>query len=441
MRQRRYPASCTQLPISYFLVTRLILVHLCLPLFAILAYSSVGFCTTRNTGSAPGGSTHAVSGGSLQLKIPVSHSLVGAERVSYVLSLESGQFVRLVCTPFNLDVVLSVVSPETQKVVELDTTDGSGGQRTLFWIAKTPGQHLVQVRSAHKTASKGSYQLELEESKPATTQEAGLIEAQDNFLAAERLRRAGDGDSLHQSLPKYQHAAEIWETTKQLSLKAKALRQNGFVLFSVGQNQQALQPLNEALSLARSVGDRTAESAALHTLGEAHYYVADYQEALGLFNRCLPMQLSDDFAPQRADTVNDIAVVYDDMGHAQTALGYYGQALTLKHQVGNRADEASILGNIAIVYDNLGDKQTALRYYKAALATQTALHNLRGEGLALNNVGTLYHSLGDQWRALEYYSQALPLFEKTGDRQEKGRALSNIARSYAQLARTVPTGP
>jgi CHAT domain-containing protein/tetratricopeptide (TPR) repeat protein len=203
----------------------------------------------------------------------------------------------------------------------------------------------------------------------------------------------------------------------------------------VGQNQQALQPLNEALSLARSVGDRTAESAALHTLGEAHYYVADYQEALGLFNRCLPMQLSDDFAPQRADTVNDIAVVYDDMGHAQTALGYYGQALTLKHQVGNRADEASILGNIAIVYDNLGDKQTALRYYKAALATQTALHNLRGEGLALNNVGTLYHSLGDQWRALEYYSQALPLFEKTGDRQEKGRTLSNMARSYSQLGK------
>lgn len=433
MRRRRCPASCTRRPISYSLRIKAILGHLCLGLFGIFVCSSVAFCRTRDTSTAFGSSVATVGSGTLLLKIPVSRSLVGAERVSYILFLNSGQFVRLVCTPFDLDVVVTIVSPEGRNVIELDTTDGPGGPRLLFWIANTSGKFVVQVRSAHETALKGTYELEAQEIRSATSTDAGVIDAQNTYLEAEKLRRAGDGDSLQSSIAKYQRAADLWGQAQKPNDQAESLKQLGCALLSIGESRKAPEPLNQALFLARSEHNSAAESSALHALGQAYYSVAENQKALDLFNQALPMQLSAEFVPQRADTLNDLAVVYDDLGHAQTALGYYSQALILKRQIGNRSDEASILNNIGIVYDNFGDKQTGLKYYKAGVAIQRAMHNLRQLGINLNNVGTLYHSMGDQKKALEYYSQALPLLEKTKDRQEEGRTLSNIARSYAQL--------
>ncbi len=363
----------------------------------------------------------------------VQQSLKGKQQVADRLYLASGQLVRLACTPFNLDIIVSIISPEGKKVAELDTTDGPGGPRSLFWIAQRSGTYLVQVRSSHEAAARGKYQLEVKEVRPTTSKDPDLIEAQTLYFEAEKLRRMGDGDSLQHSISKYQRSAALWEAVLQPSQQAESLKQLGDVLRLLGQNKEALQPLNQALSLAQSAGDSAAQAAALHTAGQVYDLLSDEQKALEVYNQALPMQLSDDFVPQRADTLNDIGNVYDDLGQGQTALSYYRQALVLKHQIGNRADEGAILSNIGIVYDDFGDRQAALDCYKASADIERALHQLRTLGTDLNNIGFAYHASGDERKALDYYEQALPLAEETKDRLDEGRTLSNIARSYENL--------
>ena len=394
-------------------------------------------CTLRvYSGSAhasPKQSLPPPQSSNLEIGRAVQQSLEGKQQTSHRLYLASGQLVHLACTPFNLDIVVSIISPEGKKVVELDTTDGPGGPRSLFWMTKESGYYVVKVRSSHENPAKGKYRLEVQDIRPATTKDPGLVEAQTSYLEAEQHRRAGDADSLRSSVGIYQRSAALWEAAQQPSQQAEALKQLGDVLWRLGQNNEALQPLNQAFSLAQSDRDSAAEAAALHTTGQVYDALGDKQKALELYNQALPMELTPDFVPQRADTLNDIGVVYDDLGQGQTALSYYRQALALKRQIGNRADEGSILDNIGIVYDDFGDRQAALEYYKASAEIERALDNVRALGVIFNNIGSLYHDAGDERKALEYYAQALPLLEKTNDRFDEGKTLSNIARSYESL--------
>jgi tetratricopeptide (TPR) repeat protein len=198
----------------------------------------------------------------------------------------------------NLDIVVKVVSPEGTNVVELDTTDGAGGSRLVFWIANTPGKYLVEVRSAHDTASQGSYELEAEEIRPAGVEDNTVIEAQASYLEAEKLRRAGEGNSLQTSVSKYQQSATFWETAEQPAQEAEVLKQKAYV------------------ALSRSAHNIAEEAAALHTLGQVYDALGDKQKEREFYNQALLLQLSDDFVPQRADTLNDLGVAYNDLGDA-----------------------------------------------------------------------------------------------------------------------------
>lgn len=363
----------------------------------------------------------------------VQESIAGKQRYYYKIALIAGQFLRLSLRTVDSDAALTFSSPKGERLIELNTTDGPGGARPVFWIAQGSGDYLLEINSSEEAALTGKYSLELQEVRTVSPDDKVLVEAQTAFLEGEALRKAGSGDSLQAAIGKYQRAAELWKAGGQPAQRAEALNKIGSVYSALGQNNDALGPLNEALSIATAISDPPEESAALHNLGELYYSLGDKKKALSLFNQALLLRHSAGDAPQEADTLNDIGAVYDDLGRAQTALNYYSQALTLKHETGDRANEASILSNIGIVYDNLGENSVALEHYESAIAVQRALHQRKELGVALNNVGALYHHIGDDQRALDYYREALPLLQQTEARLEEGKTLSNMARSYATL--------
>ena len=76
--------------------------------------------------------------------------------------------------------------------------------------------------------------------------------------------------------------------------------------------------------------------------------LGDQQQALQYFEQALTLRRQAEDKDGRASTLNDIGLVYDALGDRQQALDFYEQALTLEKQVGGKDGGAATLNNIGV---------------------------------------------------------------------------------------------
>ena len=189
-------------------------------------------------------------------------------------------------------------------------------------------------------------------------------------------------------------SSKIAQSPAATKKNAERLLEEGMTLYQQGSAEslrQAIQKLQEALSLYRVMNDKKNE----------------------------------------ANTLVWIGRVYSDLGEKQKALDFFNQALSLMWAVGdtlprNRPVEATTLNNIGAVYSALGEKEKALDYYNQALPIYRSVGDSSGEAGTLNNIGFVYSDLGEKQKALDYYNQALPLIRAVGDPSGEATILDNI---------------
>ncbi|MGB8029845.1 MAG: tetratricopeptide repeat protein [Terracidiphilus sp.] len=220
----------------------------------------------------------------------------------------------------------------------------------------------------------------------------------------------------------------------------------GRIYADLGQEQKALEVLNVALPFWQSSANRKrAESLhqgplfniglalALSNLGKVYNDLGEQQKALDCLNQALPIWQNSGNGRGQAITLEFIGRTYSDMGQGQQALEYFKRALPLWQADGDRGGEALTISDMGPADAALGQKQKALESYNQALAIWRQLGNRQGEALTLNNIGWLYRDLGQHQTALDYYNQALPIWREVGNRSGEARALSDIGRAYADL--------
>ena len=133
-----------------------------------------------------------------------------------------------------------------------------------------------------------------------------------------------------------------------------------------GSQEQALKCLEEALSIAREVGDRSGEGMALTNLGK----------------------------------------VYEVMKQQDQALKCYEEALGILREVGDRRREGWVLNVLGRVYSKQGEVEQGEKYYREA-------GDRWEEGKALHNIGSLYYFERRQYDvALAFLLSAIKVFEE-----------------------------
>jgi tetratricopeptide (TPR) repeat protein len=215
---------------------------------------------------------------------------------------------------------------------------------------------------------------------------------------------------------------------------AERLFEEGMTLYQQGSAEslrQAIQKLQEALSLYRVMNDKKNEANTLVWIGRVYSDLGEKQKALDFFNQALSLMwaVGDTLPrnrPVEATTLNNIGLVYFNLGEKQKALDFFNQALPILRAVSNRPVEATTLNNIGAVYSALGEKEKALDYYNQALPIYRSVGDSSGEAGTLNNIGFVYSDLGEKQKALDYYNQALPLIRAVGDPSGEATILDNI---------------
>ena len=144
--------------------------------------------------------------------------------------------------------------------------------------------------------------------------------------------------------------------------------------------EQAIQHYQQALEIAREIGDRRGEGNCLGNLGNA----------------------------------------YADLGQVEQAIQHYQQALEIAREIGDRRGEGHDLGNLGIAYRTWArwsrPSSTTSRRWRSPGRSATGA----AKGPGLGNLGNAYRNLGQVEQAIQHYQQALEIAREIGDRRGEG---------------------
>ncbi len=233
-------------------------------------------------------------------------------------------------------------------------------------------------------------------------------------------------DYVNQALP-------VWQQSGSNKGLANGFEIIGRTYADMGQGQQALDDFNRALPLWRADGDRGGEALTLNEMGPAYAEMGQKQKALEVYNQALAMWRQLGNRQGEAVTLDNLGWLYRDLGQQQTALDYYNQALPIWREVGNRSGEARALSDIGRAYADLGQPAKALDFANQALPIFRETGNVRGQAMTLNNLGRDQFDLGDAQKAMDLELQALALWRQAGDHRNEAVCLMTIAWSYSGL--------
>jgi len=181
------------------------------------------------------------------------------------------------------------------------------------------------------------------------------------------------------------------EETKKPMWKAIGLSNMGYIYNKIGQQNKALNFLQNALQIFEKFNNLTG--IALHSMGIIY-------ERMG--------------------------IIYEQIGQTPLAIKTYHKAYETQEKLGNLDGMTSCLGNLGIIYEKMGQFQKSLEYYKKAYKMKKDLGNLQGIGVGLLNMGNIFKKTGNLEKGLDHYERAYNIFDQLGQYGEMSKALEGM---------------
>jgi CHAT domain-containing protein/Flp pilus assembly protein TadD len=364
---------------------------------------------------------------------PVERQIAGGESHTYQITLQAGQFMRVVLEQKAIGVTLVLAAPDGKQVLEVNLTP-AGALESLSAEATASGDYRLTVRGGGSAAIAGSYQVRLEVKAAATVQDRQRIAAERLMLEASELQSQG-GKTAEQRIDKLQQALSVWRELGDQYWAAWSLSSIGVAYYRLSRYEKAIEYTEQALAIHREVKSRAGEAQALNNLGLDYDNLSRYEQAIGYYEQATAIyrEVKDRAGQGRA--FNNLGNAYDNLGRHEKAIGYYEQATALFREVKDRTSEGIALNNLGISHKNLGRYEQAIEYYEQALAISREVKDRTSEGRALNNLGMAYRNLDRYEKAIGYYEQALAIHREVKNRSSEGRALDNLGIAYEKLGR------
>ena len=204
-----------------------------------------------------------------------------------------------------------------------------------------------------------------------------------------------------------------------------------------GHPQDALAPLNTALTLAIQLNHDEVRSNILQAVGVAYKQLDRLDEAIRNYQESLDISRRLGNSRGVAKSLGEIAQVQERQGKLKEAEQSYEAALKLQREIGDKSGLSTTLINLAgLTNETLGRPDDALPFLREALQLRRDAGNPAGEALVLNNIGNVYLAKGDYPEAQTYFERTLELREKANVRpKELADTLHNLGETLSKEGR------
>jgi CHAT domain-containing protein/Tfp pilus assembly protein PilF len=235
----------------------------------------------------------------------------------------------------------------------------------------------------------------------------------------------GDGpralEYYNEALPRYRALGDSYS-------EGLTLNNIGIVYAGLRDWPKALEYFERALPIMKTQDDRRwTEAMVLTCIGQAKHVLGNNQQAIEYLNEALTIHQSVNNRSWEAHTLLDLGMVYDSMGQADKALDYFKQALA-KHRVfGNYNGQANTLLKIARMERNRGNLSEARKDAEAALEI---LESLRAKVVGQESRSSFFASRRDYYAF--YVDLLMRLDEKTPGAGHAAEALKVSELAHAR---------
>lgn len=274
------------------------------------------------------------------------------------------------------------------------------------------------------------------------TEHSGLLAAQE--LAFEQgwyrpaWQLAWSLDSFHNRRGLLSDMVASWKTglaaaehENDTAMVVLAHRELGDVYSFIGRHTDAIHHLNQALTLARNVGNPMLDAINHRSFAIAWARQDDEQRALEHAITALRLFQNLQKPLPEAELHNTVGWLSIRLGHYDQAATHLHASLTRFRDLHHFVGEASTLDSLGYLAHHTGRYEDALGYYQQALALHGQFNNSFVEADTLDHIGDTYAALGQHDHARHAWQQALRLCQAQNRMQDAQR----IQQQLAELTR------
>lgn len=352
---------------------------------------------------------------------PIARERSGQSPHAYAVDLEAGQFTVISVRQSHARAGISIDDPAGATIFDMYVADVS-------ILAETAGRYRVGV-----IAPAGDYTIAMEPPRPGDMRDKARARAERAASEGWRLVRLATATSRPAALKQFEQAHALF-------LEAENSSGQGFTRLWMGQltrdQRIARERFNEALTIARTIGDRVLEAEALMAFGASYSGPAEAAKGLDSLEQAVALFESTDDWRRLAVAHTWMGSAFNDIREYEQALEHAGRALALATASGDLSQAARAANNLGVYHQNLGELPKALEFHQRAVQLGRAGGALRLEFMAINNAGIVYKELGDYRRARVAYEQSLGLIRKLGEVENEANSLNNIGNTYRAEGQT-----
>jgi predicted ATPase/DNA-binding SARP family transcriptional activator len=192
---------------------------------------------------------------------------------------------------------------------------------------------------------------------------------------------------------------------------------------------------NEALPLARQIGDQASVGRALNGLGEIAEDQGDFEQATSLHRRALAIYREHELRRESAGSLNKLATVAYYQGDHAGAARLWGESLAIFRELGDEWAIGVVLGNLGAAAMATGDFDRAAELHEENVSVGRRLKDAGAIGRGLCNLAEALQMRGDHDQD-EILREALDLHRETHDRQCEITTLTLMANSALERGET-----
>jgi DNA-binding SARP family transcriptional activator len=215
----------------------------------------------------------------------------------------------------------------------------------------------------------------------------------------------------------------------------------GMMYLGLGDPEEALEHLGNAVRLSRETGYTRDEGYALMSVGAALEQAGDttgaadaYRRAIELLGRAYEESEISEELQGKADTLTLLGtVLHRSLGHLDEARNAYEEAGDIYRGLGDNRRLRKLLVNLAGLCWRSGDIEGSARDYEEALGLAREHGEAVHEAAALASLSVVNRDLGSLKESVRCGKEALEVLGSLEDTQSEAYVLTSLAESYSRL--------
>lgn len=216
-----------------------------------------------------------------------------------------------------------------------------------------------------------------------------------------------------EALPFFKKEFQLYEILNDTSEMIQALSYQSNALSYLGNNDEAIPLVQNALKMANQLDDKNQISIILNRMGMIYYRMSDYTTAMKYLNQAYDIDIA--YQTYNVETtLNAIAIVNSMNGQYNKAMAYFRKLLNETKGGEDQHEYGIALENLGGVHKTMGTYDSALIYFLEYLEIKKDYENEFDLAWAYSQIAEIQMELGSLNEAFKNSYRAVKLFEKVG---------------------------